>query len=57
MVLRTFGGHGLINKTTMEDILNRGRVIDDDLACGKRIIADLTKEEKRELEAYRKSTC
>ena len=54
MSIRIFGGHGIVDFTTMEEILKHGKTIDDDLACGKRIVASLTKEEKRALEAYRK---
>jgi hypothetical protein len=42
----------VINKTTPEQILELGKSIDDDLAIGKRTLADLTKAEKQALGFY-----
>lgn len=55
MSIRIFGGHGIVNITTPEEILKHGKAVDDDLATGRRIVADLTKEERRVWAAYKKS--
>lgn len=49
-----FGGFGrsITGKTTPQQILNQGKAIDDDLASGERIVADLKKDEKKALEYY-----
>ncbi|OIO61025.1 hypothetical protein [Candidatus Aquicultor secundus] len=55
MPIRIFGGHGIVNITTLEEILKHGKAVGEDLATGKRIVADLTKEEKRAYHTYLRS--
>lgn len=47
-------GPGITNKITPEAIFNLGKSIDEALATGRRIVADLSKDEKLALESYRK---
>lgn len=56
MAIRWGGfGRSIAGKTTPEDILKLGRSIDEALAIGKIIIANLTKDEIRAWEYYKKS--
>jgi hypothetical protein len=44
------------NKITLLEINERGKQIEKDLACGKRVIADLSKDELWILDMWRKKS-
>ncbi|MBS3908429.1 MAG: hypothetical protein KGZ93_02150 [Actinobacteria bacterium] len=54
--MRIFGGHSISTGAKKEEILKQGEKIDGDLATGKRILADLTREEKKLLIEILKSS-
>jgi hypothetical protein len=47
-------GRSIKRKTTLEDILKLGKSIDESLATGRAIVANLAKDEKRAWEYYKK---
>lgn len=49
MPIRIFDGRGAAGTTTLEEILRQGKAIDDNLACGKRIVAALQKRKNERL--------
>ncbi len=49
-----FGGKGIINSEEKEEIYQLDKRIDEELAYGKRIMADLTECERKALPAYQK---